>query len=61
MSTITAKQTAPYGPRDAGAILTLDEFEASLADFKSRDKPMKSSATGCGAIKNPIRKASLST
>jgi Uma2 family endonuclease len=32
MSTITAKQTAPYGPRDAGAIMTLDEFEA--ADFE---------------------------
>ena len=27
MPTITAKQTAPLGPRDAGAILTLDEFE----------------------------------
>lgn len=32
MSTITAKQTAPYGPRDAGAIMTLDEFEE--ADFE---------------------------
>jgi Uma2 family endonuclease len=32
MSTITAKQTAPYGPRDAGALMTLDEFEA--ADFE---------------------------
>lgn len=32
MSTITAKQTAPYGPRDAGAILTLDEFEE--ADYE---------------------------
>ncbi|HET6882777.1 MAG TPA: Uma2 family endonuclease [Pirellulales bacterium] len=32
MSTITAKQTAPYGPRDAGAIMTLDEFDD--ADFE---------------------------
>jgi len=32
MPTITAKQTALYGPRDAGAILTLDEFEE--ADFE---------------------------
>jgi Uma2 family endonuclease len=32
MSTITAKQTAPYGARDAGVIMTLDEFEA--ADFE---------------------------
>jgi Uma2 family endonuclease len=32
MPTITAKQTAPYGPRDAGAIMTLDEFEE--ADFE---------------------------
>ncbi|HQU42337.1 MAG TPA: Uma2 family endonuclease [Pirellulales bacterium] len=32
MPTITAKQTAPYGPRDAGSILTLDEFEE--ADFE---------------------------
>ncbi|HET6878867.1 MAG TPA: Uma2 family endonuclease [Pirellulales bacterium] len=27
MPTITAKPTVPYGPRDAGAIMTLDEFE----------------------------------
>ncbi len=32
MPTITAKQVAPFGPRDAGAILTLDDFEA--ADFE---------------------------
>ena len=32
MSTVTAKQTAPYGPRDAGAIMTLDEFEE--ADYE---------------------------
>lgn len=32
MSTITAKQIAPYGPRDAGAPMTLDEFEE--ADFE---------------------------
>lgn len=32
MPTITAKHTAPYGPRDAGAIMTLDEFEE--ADFE---------------------------
>lgn len=32
MPTITAKETAPYGPRDAGAIMTLDEFER--ADFE---------------------------
>ena len=32
MPTITAKPTAPYGPRDAGAIMTLDESEE--ADFE---------------------------
>ncbi|HEX7377161.1 MAG TPA: Uma2 family endonuclease [Pirellulales bacterium] len=32
MATITEKQAAPYGPRDAGAIMTLDEFDA--ADFE---------------------------
>jgi len=32
MSTVAAKQTAPYGARDAGAIMTLDEFEE--ADFE---------------------------
>lgn len=32
MSTITMKQTAPFGPRDAGTIMTLDEFEE--ADYE---------------------------
>ncbi|MGH7136773.1 MAG: Uma2 family endonuclease [Pirellulales bacterium] len=32
MSMTTLKQTAPFGPRDAGAVMTLDEFEA--ADFE---------------------------
>lgn len=32
MATITAQQTAPYGPRDARAIMTLDEFDE--ADFE---------------------------
>lgn len=32
MPTITMQQTAPYGPRDAGALMSLDEFEN--ADFE---------------------------